>query len=504
MSDVENHSCEIRVWNGEDVDLFFKSNMLSTNLLMRFAFESSQAPACTKRAAPGTLALPALTPLWHGKRLSRSDSRQPGITRSRFCRLLVLLTVAVLPLSAGTGCYPAPGDPVGIAAPPPPFERAPWVQDVDRTSAVILWMITDATPSDVAGHVQFRVAGGDGDWMTVAAVQRTDRIRSASLTGLPSGASIEYRILTDELRQPASRFRTAPDPGNGSWPVRVLLFGDSGWGGEEQIRLARQMSKVSWDLLVHLGDVAYEDGTEEELTTRHFHIYADILQSTPMFPAVGNHDLHVDDGAAYDASFVWHPPYPGERYYAYRWGGVQFVALDTSSPTADVADLRDGTGRQYDWLQETLQTAHDDPTIRWTIVYMHHPIISHGLGISGHGGDRKLRVALAPLFEKWGVDLVAAGHEHHYERTTPVRQGRKVPRGCGPVYFVAGGAGASRYARGVGASSVTAVSSREYSYVDLSIEAGVIAGRTIRQDGSLLDEFRIHPFAGNDTPACSN
>ena len=425
-----------------------------------------------------------------------------GPTRRRPGRWLVWLSVTVLPLTAAAACYPAPADPVGITVPPSPFERVPWVQAVNRNSAVILWMITEDAPTNVAGEVEFRVP--DGEWRTVSAVERTDRIRTASLTGLPSGSVIEYRVPIGESLPPAARFRTAPDPGSGSWPVRVLLFGDSGWGGEEQVRLARQMHDVTWDLLVHLGDVAYQNGTEEELTMRHFRVYADILRSTPMFPAVGNHDLHTNDGAAYDASFVWQPPYPGERYYAFRWSGVQFVALDTSSPTADVEDMRAGTGRQYDWLQKVLQAAHDDPAINWTIVYMHHPPISHGLGISGHGGDRRLRAALEPLFEEWGVDLVAAGHEHHYERSTAVLGGRKVPRGCGPVYIIAGAAGASRYLRGVGASSVTAVSSRTHSFVDLSIEAGVINGQAIKQDGSLLDEFHIQPFEDKDAPACSN
>jgi hypothetical protein len=365
-------------------------------------------------------------------------------------------------------------------------------------------MITEDVSSDAADHLEYRVVDGDGDWAVVTAAGRTRRIRSASLTELPSGTSIEYRVPAGGAQPPVFSFKTAPDPDTDSWPIRVLLFGDSGWGGEGQLRLARQMREVSWDLLVHLGDVAYENGTEEELTARHFRVYADVLQSTPMFPAVGNHDLHTDDGAAYDAAFIWHPPFEGERYYAYRWSGVQFIALDTSSPTADVRDLREGTGRQYDWLQKTLQLAHDDPAIRWTIVYMHHPLISHGLGISGHGGDRKLRVALSPLFEEWGVDVVAAGHEHHYERTTPVLGGRKVRGGCGPVYIVAGAGGASRYARGVGASSVTAVSSREYSYVDLTIEAGVIAGRTVKQDGSLLDEFHIQPFTARGASGCSD
>ncbi|MFQ5530690.1 MAG: metallophosphoesterase family protein, partial [Gemmatimonadota bacterium] len=288
-----------------------------------------------------------------------------------------------------------------------------------------------------------------------------------------------------------------------SWPVRVLLFGDSGWGGDEQLGLARQMRDVDWDLLLHLGDVAYENGTERELTLRHFRVYAEILRSTPMFPAVGNHDLHTDGGAAYDAAFVWNAPWTDQRYYSFRWSGIQFVILDTSSPAA-VEELRSADGRQHDWVERVLRSAHDDPAVYWTIVSMHHPVISHGLGISGHGGDRRLREALAPLFETWGVDLVAAGHEHHYERSTPVRAGRRVPHGCGPIYLIAGAAGASRYARGVGSSSITAFSSRAYSFVDLSIGPEVVEGKVVTQNGSLLDEFRIKPYGGRGTAACSD
>jgi len=373
----------------------------------------------------------------------------------------------------------------------------PWVQRVDQTSAVILWMISEDASTDSAGEVEYRLHGQE--WLPAPAIDRTNRIRQAMLTGLPSATEIEYRVLTS-ADPVESRFRTAPAAG--SSPVRLLLFGDSGWGGEEQVDLARRMQEVDWDLLVHLGDVAYEDGTETELTRRHFRVYADILATTPMFPAVGNHDLHSNEGAAYDDAFVWESPYAGERYYEFRWGSVQFVVLDTSSPLAG-EELRSGTGRQYAWTERVLRSAHEDPTVAWTIVAMHHPVISHGLGISGHGGDRRLRAMLVPLFEKWGVDLVAAGHEHHYERSRPTRAGRRVPRGCGPVYLVAGAAGASRYARGVGSSSISAFSSRKHSFVDLSIKSGAMEGRVIRRDGGLLDEFQILAYPREDAAACS-
>ncbi len=38
-----------------------------------------------------------------------------------------------------------------------------------------------------------------------------------------------------------------------------------------------------------------------------------------------------------------------------------------------------------------------------------------------NGADLGIRQQWLPLFDAYGVDLVLAGHEHHYERTVPVR-----------------------------------------------------------------------------------
>jgi hypothetical protein len=37
-----------------------------------------------------------------------------------------------------------------------------------------------------------------------------------------------------------------------------------------------------------------------------------------------------------------------------------------------------------------------------------------------NGGDLGIRQEFLPLFDRYGVDLVVAGHEHHFERTFPV------------------------------------------------------------------------------------
>ena len=75
-----------------------------------------------------------------------------------------------------------------------------------------------------------------------------------------------------------------------------------------------------------------------------------------------------------------------------------------------------------------------------------------------NGADLGIRQQWLPLFDKYAVDLVVCGHEHHYERSHPIR-GRKsnatltpIPAGTatdvidttkGTVHMVIGGGGTS-------------------------------------------------------------
>jgi hypothetical protein len=258
------------------------------------------------------------------------------------------------------------------------------------------------------------------------------------------------------------------------------------------------MNGEGFDLAIHVGDIAYDDGAEEEFTERNFRVYAPMLASTPFYPSVGNHDVRADEGRSYDAAFLWPEPADGARYYSFRWGRTLFISIDTASRTEDVRLLRSGTGPQYRWLEETLRAAAADTTVAWIITFQHHPLYSHALGISGHGLDRSLRRQLLPLFELHGVDLVAAGHDHHYERTFPILGERKVESGCGPVHILSGGGGASRYARDVGDSSLGAYTRRVYQFVELSVGEDRIRGRTIDRYGEVIDEFTVRRFPGTD------
>src|SRR6185295_12814762 len=79
--------------------------------------------------------------------------------------------------------------------------------------------------------------------------------------------------------------------------------------------------------------------------------------------------------------------------------GVRFFSLDSNY--LDKVQL--------EWLEKQLAASGSD----WKIMFFHHPIYSSG---EKHGSNVELRGALEPLFIKYGVDVVFAGHEHFYER----------------------------------------------------------------------------------------
>jgi 3',5'-cyclic AMP phosphodiesterase CpdA len=235
-----------------------------------------------------------------------------------------------------------------------------------------------------------------------------------------------YEVADDSgLLNTKTGFRTAPSP-DSTEPVRFLAFGDSGGGGSDQYALLEQMYTVKFDLMLHTGDVAYNDGTVGQFEDNVFGVYADLFRNIPFFPAAGNHDYHTLSGQPFREVFNL----PGtEKWYSYDWGQVHFVALDTESDYQT----------QAKWLDTDL-AATDRP---WKIVYMHKPPYSSG----AHGSDMALRNTLTPIFQKYGVQLVLNGHDHNYERIEPQK---------GTYYVVTGGGGIGT--RSVGSSSFTALS----------------------------------------------
>ena len=81
---------------------------------------------------------------------------------------------------------------------------------------------------------------------------------------------------------------------------------------------------------------------------------------------------------------------------------------------------------------------------RWKLAMHHRSAYS---ACTTHGSYGLVRDAWVPMFDKHGVDVVFAGHNHIYERSVPIRGGQEVAPADGTTYVVSGGAGAPLYTR---------------------------------------------------------
>ncbi|HWJ82348.1 MAG TPA: metallophosphoesterase [Nocardioides sp.] len=238
------------------------------------------------------------------------------------------------------------------------------------------------------------------------------------------------------------RFRTFPDPAEPTPPVRFVALGDYGVGIRSDSESSRRQRRIA-DLLdslvaegdvrfvVSLGDNIYQGeqgavddesgGEDDDWYSSFFQPYRYALARVPVFPVIGNHDTTdtegSDDRAQMEDNLHLANRFRGPGrdqvdpglFYRVRFGrDLELVAIDTSTdPEEDVHRHFQGE-RQLAWLRE----AFGEPDVRWRIPMSHHPTYCAG---PHHDDDAEMIESLVPLFDRAGVRLVLAGHEHNFQ-----------------------------------------------------------------------------------------
>ncbi len=264
------------------------------------------------------------------------------------------------------------------------------------------------------------------------------------LDGLVAGATYYYRVghaaetypLDPALSYP---FRVPQAIGTAT-PFRAWILGDPGTG-DENARSVRDAwlefsQGVPPDLLLLLGDNAYPVGSDADYQHGMFAPYGDILATTPVWPARGNHD--ESDQAYAD---IFDPPTAAELggvasgselYYSFDQGNVHFICLDSTN------DNIQANGPMGIWLEADLAATNRD----WIVAFWHHPPYTKGTHNSDTGVlSKQMREAFVPLLEAGGVDLVLGGHSHVYERSMLITGHHDVSTTFVPSMLVDGGDG---------------------------------------------------------------
>jgi len=292
-------------------------------------------------------------------------------------------------LGGWLACLVALGCTVGCVGSFPPGWF--YVTAVDRTSATVVWTGTSGGQSGCRSR--------DGHTASAPGTRDAHGLVAARLKGLRPDTVYRCRILAPDGQLVTwVRFRTAPDV-DASFLFTVV--GDSGHGGLAARAIARRIRAAHPAFLIHVGDLAYPEGTVDELAATFFRPYRETLRRVPLFPTPGNHDLHARSG--YRAVFAPLAEGPnGDRLrYSFDWGPAHFVSLASPDGAAGAPGLAG-----------ELATVR---TMPWRIVFLHEPLYTAG----NKREVRDLRSSLAPILEAGGVDLVLAGHQHFYERSLP-------------------------------------------------------------------------------------
>jgi hypothetical protein len=274
------------------------------------------------------------------------------------------------------------------------------------------------------------------------------------------------QALTEPQRAPATAISAAVDvtPPIGQDSVRFLVIGDSGTGDRAQTETGAQMWKAHavfpYEFAIMLGDNMYGAERPQDYVAKFERPFKPLLDANIAFyAALGNHD---DPNQRFYKNFGM----GGKRFYSYQKKDVRFFALDSNYMDKD----------QQRWLEDELSKSNS----KWKIAYFHHPIYSSG---GRHGSETDLRAIVEPLFIKYNLNVVFAGHEHFYERLKPQK---------GIHYFPAGGSAKLRSGDILRSSPLTAKGfDTEQSFMLVEIDGDVLRFQTISRRGKRVDSGEI-------------
>ena len=245
--------------------------------------------------------------------------------------------------------------------------------------------------------------------------------------------------------------------------TRFVVLGDTGTGTKSQYQIGERMEeyrkKVDFQFGIMLGDNIYGSERPQDFANKFEKPYKLTLDAgVKFYAALGNHD---------DPNQRFYKPFnmDGQQYYTFTKGPIQFFVLDSNYLDR----------KQLEWLEQQLKTSK----LNWKIAYFHHPLYSSG---AAHGSEVDLRNLVEPLFVKYGMNVVFAGHEHFYERIKPQK---------GITYFVNGSSAKLRKGN-IGQSGMTAKGfDTGFAFMIIEIAGAEMHFQTIEAGGQTIDSGTI-------------
>lgn len=225
-------------------------------------------------------------------------------------------------------------------------------------------------------------------------------------------------------------------------PFRFVAYGDTRFHDPKdteaanppvRVALVQAIAAAQPAFVCFTGDIVYNgyDVNDWKTWDSETKIWRD--KNIPIFPALGNHDLHGDEKIALANYFQRFPDLKNSRYYAVKAANTLTLVLDSALPEA--------SGPQGQWLTDKLD--HIPSDVDFVFLMFHHPPYTSSSDAKMFGGGHSARSTeqqLAKILEERQAHarvrfIVFSGHVHNYERHEH----------GGVTYFVSGGGAAHAY-----------------------------------------------------------
>jgi hypothetical protein len=187
-------------------------------------------------------------------------------------------------------------------------------------------------------------------------------------------------------------------------PFNIAVTSDWGCSADTK-KTAENIQKKNPELVIAGGDASYHKSSQ-----CWFDIIKPFKSKTKI--AMGDHEYSdTIDGATGIINQYLKPLNLQKTYYSFDMNNVHFTIID---PFIDYST----SSVQYQFIEQDLKNAYNNPTIDWTFVVESTPIYTSP---AQHLGNSTIRDIYHPLFDKYGVDLVFTSDNHNYQRTFPLK-----------------------------------------------------------------------------------
>ena len=260
----------------------------------------------------------------------------------------------------------------------------------------------------------------------------------AIASGIDPDKPMRYRVGSDDGGW-SPVFVIPPSP-LGEWSF--IHFGDHGIGDMPQQLTAQVMSDPS-DLLLLAGDLSYANG-DQPIWDTWFDQMQPLLSQRITLAAPGNHEQKDAGGDTFKNRFT-HPPKPltgginpggpGSTFYAFDYNRVHFLVTTAGALINDGTLPEELLNIEADLAQAALRRARGE--IDFIVVMQHYTIWTDQDGRSP--ANPALVLLEENILLRYGVDLLAVGHDHIYQRSEKMGFGLPNPLGYVQVLVGTGG-----------------------------------------------------------------